>query len=273
MSESTGACTADGACPHGRLLAWSLALLASTGCAEEALHADDLAGRVFLLQSASGFEPVADTSVSLDFTDMALYVDTGCDSLNFSYELQDDRILVSPGGATKLSCDAALEQQDKWVASFLRADPRVALHGSELTLLGDGARLVFGDRAVLRPTRPFAGTTWLVSHISGEDDDAEVDISESEANPTMLFRKDGTFVADTTCNQGTGRYRVKGGQLTVLASNFEERACSGEPGVADIDMKIFLGPPAVGAKPIDVLLDADGLTLIEYDLRLFAYAQ
>lgn len=270
MSKPAAASAPNRARPLGCLLASSLALLASGGCGEDALRADDVAGRVFLLQSASGFEPVANATVSLDFTDMAVYVNTGCDSLNFSYDLRGDRIAVLSGGATKVECDAALEQQDKWVASFLRAAPRIALRGSELTLTGDGATLVFGDREVVHPDRPFVGTTWLVSYIRGEDDAANVDISEG--NPTMLFREDGTFVVDTTCNRGTGRYRIKSGKLTVLESNFEERACIGLPGAADRGMKSFLRSDRVASEAVEVDIDADSLTLREYDLNLTAYA-
>jgi len=99
----------------------------------------DLDGTTFLSTAATGYEIVADTTISLTFVDERISVNAGCNTQNAGVEVVDGQLqLTSELATTMMGCEEPLMAQDQWVASFLEADPDVILDGDTLTLtVGD----------------------------------------------------------------------------------------------------------------------------------------
>jgi heat shock protein HslJ len=200
------------------LFAFSLAL----ACGEDPSRKDplDLDERVFLLESADGFEPVADTSVRLSFQNGELSVSAGCNGQGGPYTLKAGRLLLDGLGSTALGCSAELSSQDQWLAEFLSARPAITLQGTTLTLRGERASLVFADREVADPDRPLAGAPWTIdSSIMGG--------AVATSGPaTLEFSSDGNLVVEAVCYTGSGRYSVSGDRLTFTELAYSEKPCS-----------------------------------------------
>lgn len=103
---------------------------------------EDLDGRSFVSTGSTGYELVADTTVTLAFADGQMSVQSGCNTQNGGYEVNDGQLaLTSELASTMMGCEQALMDQDQWVAQFLGDDPEVILEGDRLTLARDGESL------------------------------------------------------------------------------------------------------------------------------------
>jgi heat shock protein HslJ len=95
----------------------------------------DLDGKTFVATSATGYEIVADTTISLSFADERISAAAGCNSQNAGVEVAEGQLrLTSPLASTMMGCEEPLMAQDQWVASFLEADPDITLDGATMTL-------------------------------------------------------------------------------------------------------------------------------------------
>src|SRR5262249_3091604 len=121
-----------------------------------------LDGRVFLLQSSQGFQPVPDTQLSVSFDDGEIFVSAGCNSQGGPFRLRGGRLELEGLGTTDIGCIQALAAQDDWLAHFLTSKPQLTLHGDQLTLESGVATLVLLDREVADPDRPLAGPAWTI---------------------------------------------------------------------------------------------------------------
>ena len=106
--------------------------------ASEVTYAD-LDGRTFVATSATGYEIVAGTTISLSFEDERISAAAGCNTQNGGVEVADGQLrLTSQLASTMMGCEEPLMAQDQWVASFLDADPEITLDGDVMTLtVGD----------------------------------------------------------------------------------------------------------------------------------------
>jgi heat shock protein HslJ len=197
-----------------------------------------LDGRDFLLQSAEGFTPVARTTVRLSFHDGDLSISADCNSHSGPYKLRDQRVVVNGLGATEIGCEAPLQAQDEWLARFITASPGLVLADDQLTLTGSEAKLVFLDREVANPDRPLTDRSWSVDTFISGGAASNLPLS---ADPTLLFRADGSFTVDTTCNTGSGSYRVADDQLTLSNVTYTDAACAGPAMFAETELQRVLG--------------------------------
>jgi heat shock protein HslJ len=99
----------------------------------------DLDGRTFVSTGSTGYEIVADTTISLSFEDERISAAAGCNTQNGGVEVADGQLrLTSQLASTMMGCEEPLMAQDQWVASFLEADPDITLDGDAMTLtVGD----------------------------------------------------------------------------------------------------------------------------------------
>jgi heat shock protein HslJ len=195
--------------------------LTSSGATEPEVG---LAGRDFLLQSADGFLPVADTTIRLSFDARELSFYAGCNSHFGSYSLCDGKLCVSGLGSTEIGCDLPLSNQDQWVADFLIGSPVLEQAGAGLTLAGAGATLEFLDSEVADADRPLTGRTWSVDTII-ENGGASASFAQPPA--TLQFGDDGVVSVFTTCNTGYGSYTRSGQSLTLSSVTYTDQSCEG----------------------------------------------
>ena len=117
------------------------------GDAPAATYAD-LDGRTFASTGATGYEIVADTTITLAFADNQISIDAGCNSQNGGVDVVDGQLeLTSELVSTMMGCEEPLMAQDQWVAGFLEAGPTVTLDGDALTLTSGDESLELSAQA------------------------------------------------------------------------------------------------------------------------------
>ena len=97
--------------------------------------AEDLDGKTFASTGSTGYELVADTVVSLTFTDGNLSFSAGCNTMNAGYEMTDGTLaLTSEVAGTLMGCPPDLQAQDEWLSGFVADSPTATVDGDGLTL-------------------------------------------------------------------------------------------------------------------------------------------
>ncbi|HEY5888174.1 MAG TPA: META domain-containing protein [Acidimicrobiales bacterium] len=97
--------------------------------------AEDVDGQTFASTGSTGHELVADTVVSLTFTDGNLSFSAGCNTMNAGYELTDGTLaLTSEVAGTLMACPPELQDQDEWLSGFMADSPTATVDGEVLTL-------------------------------------------------------------------------------------------------------------------------------------------
>jgi heat shock protein HslJ len=96
---------------------------------------EDVDGQTFASTGSTGHELVADTVVSLTFTDGNLSFSAGCNTMNAGYELTDGTLaLTSEVAGTLMACPPELQDQDEWLSGFMADSPTATVDGAVLTL-------------------------------------------------------------------------------------------------------------------------------------------
>jgi len=247
----------------GRLLvAMSLVASAAAGCGVDGARPNDLDGRLFFLESAVGFEPIAGITVRLSFDGDHVAFGAGCDTHGGAFQLHDGRLVVVDVVSNPLDiyCGEALYVQGDWLVAFMTSSPRFVLDTGRLTLTNDEATLVFLDRELADPDRPLAGTLWGVDSLVTPGSLSNVPLSRP---PTVLFSEDGSLQVDTTCNTSGGHYAVSGDTLTLTDVAYTEAACRG----ASIETHL---QTVLGNGRLTFNIDAGRLTLQHGDIGLWA---
>lgn len=122
-------------------------------CGDDTQQKDplDLDERVFLLDHADGFTPVADTSVRLSFQSGELSISAGCNSMSGPFDVEQGELVLHGLSATEIGClKPGLSAQDDFLGKFVNSRPGLTLDGTQLTLHGAQTTLVFVDREVAR---------------------------------------------------------------------------------------------------------------------------
>ena len=123
-----------------RLVAVLLVGLAAVGCMT--VH-DVLVGRSWSLVEVDGGLPVAEADVSFA-SDGTFVARTGCNTVDGTYHLEGNRILVDSEQATMLPCDQATASQEAAVLGVLHDRPVYAIDtgSGRLRLTSDAGRVL-----------------------------------------------------------------------------------------------------------------------------------
>lgn len=202
-------------------------------------------GRTFVLQNATGYEPVPGTVVRISFRDGELGFGAGCNTYLAGYAVDGD-VLVIPFefGGTLLGCEPDLTPQEQWIQSFLRGQPRIALDGDWLTLTGVDAELELLDQVVAEPDLPLVGPTWVVMSISKG---AAATGGFTSAMPTIAFDETGKFFVTTGCARGEGWFQLDGTAVVLSGVHYELGPCSDEfANIYDTHVRSMLDDGVVG---------------------------
>lgn len=182
----------------------------------------DLEGRTFLATDAFGRALVPGSLVRVSFTDGQIGASGGCNSMGGPYAIEDDRLVVRQLAMTEMACEAALMDQDAWLASLLDG-ASIRLDGDTLTLSRDGAALTLVDREVADPDRPLVGTRWIVDGLITGDAVSSVPGGVVVA----LTFSDGRVDVEAGCNRGGGAVSVTAATLTFGPIALTKMACEG----------------------------------------------
>jgi heat shock protein HslJ len=184
----------------------------------------ELAGRVFLLQSAQGYTPLAERAIRLSFFPPdRLRFDAGCNQIFGEYSLCAGKLCAPDLLATEVACGPERQAQDEWFQAFLSSSPRLTLSGAALTLAGAQATLELLDIEVADPDRPLAGRVWTIDSFL---DGAGMSSLSLLTPPTLQFSADGSLRVFTTCNTGEGSYTRTGSTLALASMAYAEEPCA-----------------------------------------------
>jgi heat shock protein HslJ len=244
--------------PRAALVAVAgLLLAACAGAGDGALSPDALEGRTFLSTAVleRGVERplVPGTRVRLGFADGGILIHAGCNTMGGAYAIDGDVLLLPEGlSITEIGCDPKLHEQDEWISAFLGGSPRIALEGSELSLVSGGTEIRLLDREVADPDRPLEGTAWrLESILEGE----VISSAPEGVEATIRFPGDGTVEVDTGCNQGGGTVEVGEDTLRFGPLETTARGCEGPAG--EVERAVL----ALLAGEVDYRIDGPVLSL------------
>lgn len=165
----------------------------------------EFVGMDFQLESAEGYELVADGArISFpegnDFSFSA-----GCNNLGGTFSVEEDVFTLGEAYSTEMGCDTALMDEDAWFTSFFQSSPILSFDGERLTFTGTEATLVFLDSEVATPDQDLVGPTWEIDSFIDGDAVSAYNLSES---PTLSFSDDGSVEIFGGCNGGGGSYEV-----------------------------------------------------------------
>ena len=226
--------------------------------------ADSFAGLDFVLQSAEGYTPVAQT-IRISFDESNGFSFGGdCNSMSGEYSMDGDVFGLSSVYGTEIGCDTALMDEDSWLVTFFTSSPSLAFDGEFMTFTGAEATLVFGDTEVVIPDQELTGNVWMIdSYISGE----VVVAYNLDSQPTVSFADDGSVSVFGGCNNGGGSYSVDGSTISFSDMISTDMACSED--IMNAENHIF--QTLIG----DVTFEIDGnrITLQGADVGISAYVE
>jgi len=204
-----------------------------------------------------GFQPALGTTVRLGFSAQEVSFNAGCNSYSGPFQLAGDVLTLSGLGGTEMGCNAPLQEQDSWLATFLTSKPRLTLQGNDLTLQDATATLIFLDREIADPDRPLVGTPWVVdTYLSGGGASGSL----MGKQPSFVLGTDGLIQVDTTCNTGSGAFLPDAAQLTLTGMTYTDNPREGMQAVADQKLRTVLGDGVLSVK-----IEAARLTLMRGD--------
>jgi len=181
-----------------------------------------LDGKAFTATGVEGYEPVADSQLTLTFQDGNLSVNAGCNTLFSTYEVDGDQLAWSgtPGG-TMMGCPDDLMNQDTWLIELFTAGVTAQLDGDELTLTSDDVTITLAEVA----DAPLEGTAWTLESVVA-DDAVSTYASGEGGDPTLTIAEDGTVQVFTGCNTGNTTAEVTDTTITFAPMAMTQMMCA-----------------------------------------------
>lgn len=242
----------------------AVALVAGTACARtsDGVNGEGLAvAGEYLSAADSTFPLVAGTVLRLNVTGDALSASAGCNTLGWTYRIDDDRLVATAGASTMIGCPEALADQDARLAAFLEGGPVVTTSADGFTLTGvDGTSLVLVDRSLADPDRALEGTRWVLDGITT----ADAAVSAVGFETVELVLNDGTVDIVTACSVGQAAYEIDGDAVVLGPLTLTPAPVGCEPGVREAETALG----AVFGGRATVTLRADVLELRRGDVGL-----
>jgi heat shock protein HslJ len=201
------------------------------GGGDESSEAGNLWGRTFLSTTATeNGEPrplVPGTQLRLTFQNGQVRAHAGCNHMTGPASLDGGRLGVGALTSTLMSCGDALDEQDRWLARFLSANPTWRLDGDDLILSTGDTEIRLTDQRIADPDRPLRDTRWVVDSII----DNQSLTSVPAGVEAYLMLRDGDRVEGFTgCNTFGGTAVERGGRITFSNIFSTRKACPGESG-------------------------------------------
>lgn len=184
---------------------------------------------------------VKGSEIRLRFDGDRLGISAGCNSMGGTYVLDGTRLTVSDLATTDMGCDAALMEQDTWVAGLFDRDVQLTT-GTDASLISGDVVLTLADRETVSPDRPLVGTRWTLDSLGSGGADGAVSSVPQGVEAWLEFEKDGTVVAYNGCNGGGGPATVDGDEITFRIG-WELRLCLDEDkqSVEELVLRVLTG--------------------------------
>ena len=95
--------------------------------------ASELDGVWTVTDAASAPAPVVGT-VRLTFEDGNVVAETGCNTANGPYSVEDSTLVADQLASTRMACEETFMTQEQWILEMLSDTPRLAMTGPQLSL-------------------------------------------------------------------------------------------------------------------------------------------
>jgi heat shock protein HslJ len=148
-------------------------------------------------------------------------VNTGCNTMGGTFEVQGDRLTMSAMSMTEMGCPEPQMSQETWLAGLL-AEP-VTVGRDPLTFTIGEVVFRLADREDVSPDAPLAGTRWRLDGLSSGDMASSL---PDGVNAWLEIAEDGKVTVDTGCNRGSGTVSIGDGTLTFGPLATTRMACA-----------------------------------------------
>jgi heat shock protein HslJ len=182
-----------------------------------------LTGRSFVSESVDGHALVAGTQMSVSFSATGVSASAGCNSFFGAFDIEDGTLRVSMLGSTEIGCAAPFAAQDDWLSAFLLGGPTLELTDPKLVMSSADVQVHLLDRKIAIPDRPLVGTQWLEE---GFSDGMVASFGPGSSSVTAAFGADGNVAINTSCQTGTGSFKVDGATITFGALTYDGAPCA-----------------------------------------------
>jgi len=201
-----------------------------------------------------------DTRITVAFADGRLSANTGCNTINGGYQIEDGQLVVDEQLATtEMACDQERMDQDQWFIDFLTASPALTQTGEELTLATATTTINFVDEKVANPDLPLTDTKW---ELDGLISNQAVSSVPAGVTSNLTFATDGRVQGNFGCNSGGGDYEASGDVITFRPIMSTMMACPGD--VSDVETSVL----QVLDGDVSFVIDGSTLTLTNGDTGL-----
>lgn len=187
-----------------------------TAPTETALPADSssLAGTEWTLESFgpddAPLQPLADTTISIAFTDTQVSGSFGCNSFFGGYTVDGQQITFSQLAQTLMACEDQINQQENQLSKALQSVQTFTINGDTLRLNYAEGTLRY-TRKQPEPDKALEGTPWqLDSFVS--NDAARSLFAGTQITATFA---DGRVTGSAGCNNYSGSYTLNDGKISV----------------------------------------------------------
>jgi heat shock protein HslJ/LysM repeat protein len=196
----------------------------------EAGPAGTLEGTSWILTALNGAAPLPDTTVTASFeADGNLSGSDGCNRYGASYEVDGDKISITPGMTTMMACPDPIMQQAGEYMVALASATSYQIQGDTLELLDAGGNAVATFTA--QPTS-LPGTSWtVIGYNNGKGGVVSVIIG---TELTAVFGEDGTLSGSAGCNNYTASYEADDdGNVSIGPAATTRMMCSEPEGIME----------------------------------------
>jgi heat shock protein HslJ len=245
------------------------ALFSLAACASAGSQADgEITGKVWILDSLNGAEPVPNTTITAEFTeDGKVGGSAGCNRYSGQYKLSGSNIeFTQPMASTMMACEQAIMDQESAYFQTLSATNSFAINGDQLTLNNAEGQALATFTA---QSQSLEGTSWqVVSYNNGKQAVTSVLIG---SELTADFGTDGKLAGSAGCNNYNGGYEVDGDKITIgpLASTM--KMCNEPEGVMDQESQFLAALESAATYKIEgarlELRTADGALAADFQLK------
>lgn len=213
--------------------------------------ADGTLSGSFVGTAITGYQPVADTQLTLAFEGDQMSANAGCNTLGSTYTFEGG-VLAWSGTprATMMACSDELMAQDAWLTDLFTKGVDATLDGSTLTLTSGDVEITL--MAVTES--PLNGTTWMLDGTI-EADTAVASLPADADVPTLTIDDDGNAAIFTGCNRGSTTVEITDATLTFGPIALTKMACPGAGSELEATVtKVLDGE-------VDYTVDGDALTI------------
>jgi heat shock protein HslJ len=254
--------------PQRLLLILSALALAATGCGDaddgDAVSHESLAGQTFVADTVQGHALVAGSHLTFTFEPGALAFDAGCNRMAASAQMSDGELVLTDDPiSTLMSCGAALDAQERWLADLLREGVAVRERDGTVQLEADGVTIPLRASETPPGQRAITDTTWTLTAI-GDRDGSRAAVPGGDQPPTLRL-SGGQSELFTGCNTGGGDAAVTADGFVVFGPQRLTLMACAEPQRQQVEQAmtaVLDGKAALGFEGDDLVVTKDGRFLV-----------